>query len=299
VNNRFEAMLPDGRMFAEEAERGALGVMLLDVKAIDAAASLQPVDFGLDSHRRIFSAIRRLHDAGKAVDEITLREELRRTKELDSVGGVGYIPRQNTDVLVESWVRDALLRLNLEIAEQPDRADEVIYNLRACILSVHADGLVRASENFMLWLRGEKTMPFGIDCEHVSVRLIDAGDPANNRLTVCNQWTYQIGSVEKRFDVVFLVNGLPVIVGEAKTPTRSSVTWFDGAYQLNEIYEKQVPAMFVPNGKDTKRPQLERALEFLREGGVQHHGCYPDLLVQNPGCILNSSLMASGRRVSI
>jgi type I restriction enzyme R subunit len=47
--------------------------------------------------------------------------------------------------------------------------------------------------------------------------------------------------------VVFLVNGLPLVIGEAKTPTRSAVTWFDGAYQINEIYEKEVPAMFVPN----------------------------------------------------
>jgi type I restriction enzyme R subunit len=157
------------------------------------------------------------------------------------------IPRDCPEVMVESWVREALIRLNSEIAEQPDRADEVIYNLRACILSVQADGLVRANENFMTWLRGEKTMPFGRNGEHVSVRLIDAVAPTNNRLTVCNQWTYQAGSVEKRFDVVFLVNGLPLVIGEAKTPTRSAVTWFDGAYQINEIYEKQVPAMFVPN----------------------------------------------------
>jgi type I restriction enzyme R subunit len=157
------------------------------------------------------------------------------------------LPRQSNEVMVESWVREALIRLNPEIAAQSDRADEVIYNLRACILSVQADGLVRANENFMAWLRGEKTMPFGSDGEHVSVRLIDATDPANNRLMVCNQWTYQAGAVEKRFDVVFIVNGLPVVIGEAKTPARSSVTWFDGAYQVNQIYERQVPAMFVPN----------------------------------------------------
>lgn len=127
------------------------------------------------------------------------------------------------------------------------RADEVIYSLRACILSVQSDGLVRANENFMAWLRGEKTLPFGPNGEHVTVWLIDFSDPARNRLTVCNQWTYQSGSVEKRFDVVFLINGLPLVIGEAKSPTRSSVTWFDGAFQVNEIYEKQVPAMFVPN----------------------------------------------------
>jgi type I restriction enzyme R subunit len=47
--------------------------------------------------------------------------------------------------------------------------------------------------------------------------------------------------------VVFVVNGLPLVIGEAKTPTRSAVTWFDGAFQINQIYEKEVPAMFVPN----------------------------------------------------
>ncbi len=157
------------------------------------------------------------------------------------------LPRQRSDVMVEIWVREALIRLNPEIAAQPNRADEVIYNLRAILLSVQADGLVRANENFMAWLRAEKTMPFGPNGEHVTVRLVDTSNPANNRLTVCNQWTFQAGAVEKRFDVVFVVNGLPLVIGEAKTPTRSAVTWFDGAYQVNEIYEKQVPAMFVPN----------------------------------------------------
>ena len=157
------------------------------------------------------------------------------------------LPRQPGEVMVEPWVREALISLNPEIAEQPDRADEVIYALRAILLSVQGGGLVRANENFMAWLRGEKTMPFGPNGEHVAVRLVDFTQPAKNRLTVTNQWTYQTGSVVKRFDVVFLVNGLPVVIGEAKTPTRSAVTWFDGAYQVNEIYEKEIPAMFVPN----------------------------------------------------
>ena len=157
------------------------------------------------------------------------------------------VPRQPGDVMVESWLREALVRLNPEIAAQPDRADEVIYALRATVLSVAGDGLVRANENFMAWLRGEKTMPFGRNGEHVSVRLVDAVQPANNRFTVVNQWTFQAGAVTKRFDVVFVVNGLPLVIGEAKTPTRSAVTWFDGAFQVNEIYERQVPAMFVPN----------------------------------------------------
>ena len=169
--------------------------------------------------------------------------------------------RQPGEVMVESWVRESLIALNPEIAEQPDRADEVIYALRAILLSVQGDGLVRANENFTAWLRGEKTMPFGPNGQHVAVRLIDFTQPGMNRLTVANQWTYQIGSVVKRFDVVFLVNGLPLVIGEAKTPTRSSVTWFDGAYQINEIYEKEIPAMFVPN-----------VFSFATEGKLLRYG---------------------------
>ncbi|MBM4206394.1 MAG: type I restriction endonuclease subunit R, partial [Gammaproteobacteria bacterium] len=157
------------------------------------------------------------------------------------------VPRQPGEVMVETWVREALIALNPEIAAQPDRADEVIYALRAILLSVHGDGLVRANENFMAWLRGEKTMPFGPNGEHVTVRLMNSSNLSQNHCVVTNQWTFRAGGVEKRFDIVFLVNGLPLIIGEAKTPTRSAVTWFDGAVQVHDIYERQVPTMFVPN----------------------------------------------------
>ena len=39
------------------------------------------------------------------------------------------LPRMYSDVLVEPMVKEALIRLNPEIAEDPSRADEVIYNL--------------------------------------------------------------------------------------------------------------------------------------------------------------------------
>jgi len=157
------------------------------------------------------------------------------------------VPRQVEDVLVEKWVKQAIVNLNPEIAKQPERADEVIYALRAILLAVQGDGVVRANENFTQWLRGEKTMPFGPNGEHVPIRLIDFDKLERNQFVVTNQWSYTTGTVTKRFDVVFVVNGIPLVIGEAKTPTRASVTWFDGAYQVNEIYEKEVPAMFVPN----------------------------------------------------
>jgi len=43
------------------------------------------------------------------------------------------VPRQIQDVLVEPWLREAQLRLHPEIAAQPNRADEVLYKLRAIV----------------------------------------------------------------------------------------------------------------------------------------------------------------------
>jgi type I restriction enzyme R subunit len=40
------------------------------------------------------------------------------------------LPRQHSDVLVESMVSDALIRLNPEIEAQTDCADEVLYHLQ-------------------------------------------------------------------------------------------------------------------------------------------------------------------------
>lgn len=157
------------------------------------------------------------------------------------------IPRQHQDVLVESWVREALIRLNPEIAAQPDRADEVLYKLRAIVLAVRSDGLIRANEEFTAWLRGERSMPFGQNNEHVPVRLIDFDNLDQNQYVVTQQFTFRAGSAERRADLVLLVNGLPLVLIEAKTPTRSAVSWVDGAVQVHDDYEKHVPELFVCN----------------------------------------------------
>jgi len=157
------------------------------------------------------------------------------------------LPRQQQDVIVESHLREALLRLNPTIAERPERADEVIYRLRAAIMTVRDTGLVKANEEFAAWLLGDRTMPFGENGEHVTIRLIDFDTLKNNRFVVTQQFTFRAGKTEKRADIVLLVNGMPLVIIEAKTPVRSSESWLDGALQINEDYEKNVPELFVPN----------------------------------------------------
>ena len=45
------------------------------------------------------------------------------------------LPRRTDEVMLEGLVKAALVRLNPEIAADPDKADEVIYNLRAIMIA--------------------------------------------------------------------------------------------------------------------------------------------------------------------
>lgn len=91
-------------------ERAVLGAMLLDAVAIsDATAKLKASDFVLDSHRRIYSAILSAAEDGLGVDYNTVSIALRTRKELDTIGGIGYLtslcdglPRNFN---IESYVR--------------------------------------------------------------------------------------------------------------------------------------------------------------------------------------------------
>ena len=157
------------------------------------------------------------------------------------------LPRQPHEVFVEDWVRDALLRLNPEIAAVPDRADEVLYKLRAIVLAVRSDGLLKANEELTAWLRGDRSMPFGPNHEHVTVRLVDFDDLEQNHYVVTQQFTFRAGPAERRPDLVLLVNGLPLVVIEAKTPVRPAVSWVDGATDIHVEYERDVPELFVAN----------------------------------------------------
>ena len=91
------------------------------------------------------------------------------------------LPRVTSDVLVESHLRDALIRLNPEVTARPDRADEVLSRLRA-------------TEEFTAWPRGERSMPFEPGGEHTPVRLVDFEPGRDNRCLVVTQLVFTAGS---------------------------------------------------------------------------------------------------------
>jgi type I restriction enzyme R subunit len=159
------------------------------------------------------------------------------------------LPRTTSDVLLSEALRDALIRLNPEIAAVPERADVVVHALRETVLTARSGSLLAANEVFTSWLRGERSMPFGADGEHVTIHLLDLDDPSSsdNHWVVSTEVTFRQGRVSRRFDMVVWCNGIPLVVGEAKTPVRPGYSWEDGAYQVHQDYEKNVPTFFVPN----------------------------------------------------
>jgi len=156
------------------------------------------------------------------------------------------LQRDITEVFVEKELKEALCRLNPAIAANPDKAEEVIHKLRAILITVNNVGLVRANEEFAKWLRNEVSLPIGKNNEHVSIRLIDFEELKNNSFVLCNQ--FKLRARETKIpDIVMFVNGIPLVVGEAKTPVRPAITWFDGAHDINVVYENSIPQLFVPN----------------------------------------------------
>src|SRR5687767_12348619 len=175
----------------------------------------------------------------------------RRNRQISGLGWHYLSPthdsRQPQEVLVEDHLREALIRLNPLIAAQPDRVDDVLYRLRAIVMTVRDSGLVKANEEFAAWLLGERSLPFGENGEHVTIRLIDFDDIEQNQFVVTQQFIVRAGKTEKRADLVLLINGIPLVVIEAKTPVRASQSWLDAALQVHDDYEKNVPELFVPN----------------------------------------------------
>ena len=71
-----------------EAEQGVLGSILLDNDVLhEVIPILKADDFYRDAHQIVYRAIRDLYDLGKAVDAITLADELTRRDEIEAVGG--------------------------------------------------------------------------------------------------------------------------------------------------------------------------------------------------------------------
>lgn len=82
-----------------EAEQAVIGAIFLEPSALMFASEiLMPEDFYRSSHQKIFDCMLRLSETGKAVDLVTVTEELSAKKILEDVGGVSYLSELSVSV---------------------------------------------------------------------------------------------------------------------------------------------------------------------------------------------------------
>ncbi|GHU18157.1 replicative DNA helicase [Spirochaetia bacterium] len=113
----------------DEAERAALGAMLMDADAIGAAMQhLHKGDFYSNANNLVFEAILGVYDKSVKADILTVTGELRQNGKLDEAGGAAYVSSLTTVVpssanieyyakTVQGYsLRRALLRVSGEIS---------------------------------------------------------------------------------------------------------------------------------------------------------------------------------------
>jgi len=75
-----------------DAERAVIGSILTNTNTFYRVVGIiNTEDFFKDAHRTIFAVIRRLAEAGRECDTLTVKDELARNGQLEQVGGHGYV----------------------------------------------------------------------------------------------------------------------------------------------------------------------------------------------------------------
>ena len=128
VRNELREMVPPN---STEAEISVLGAMLQDgVAVLRAMEQLRPEDFYLPEHQEIFRVLCDLARDRKAIDLVTVHEELQRKGSLEGIGGDPYLARLLTsvpstanvkayiDIVLEKSVLRKLIAASREIARE-------------------------------------------------------------------------------------------------------------------------------------------------------------------------------------
>lgn len=177
------------------------------------------------------------------------------------------LPRTTQQVFIDADLHYAIERLNPELV---GRTDAVLAAVRQVVLSVASEGLMAANQAFTKLLRGGGTVLMPDTNHDEPYQLIDFEHPEQNTLLVADEVSYQ----GARFDLVLWVNGIPVVVGETKTPVSVAKSWKDGAKDIYTAYEEHQPAFFAPNllsfateGKDFRYAGVRTSLDHWQRWG--------------------------------
>ncbi len=133
-------------------------------------------------------------------------------------------------------LKSQLLKLNKGIVDDSNCA-EVMRQLG--LLNATLEG----NQDALSWMRGEKSTFVVSENRNRNVTLIDFEKPDNNLFHVTDEWEQQNTAHRSRADVVFLINGIPVAVVEAKNANKSDGLEL-GVQQIRR-YHDETPEMFT------------------------------------------------------
>ncbi|MCA9341398.1 replicative DNA helicase [Candidatus Saccharibacteria bacterium] len=124
--------IPVGKVppHSSDAEKSLLGAVLIDDEVMsDATEHVKPDDFYDQRHSVIFEAMLSLYEKHKPVDLLTLTEELKKKKHLETIGGSSYLTELTNyvptaahaesyaELVSQKAVRRRLIRASGEISE--------------------------------------------------------------------------------------------------------------------------------------------------------------------------------------
>lgn len=101
------------------------------------------------------------------------------------------------------------------------------------------------NEEWLGVLRGNYSRKVSGQSEHKTIKVIDFLNPANNTFTVTNQ-LYVKAEKSRIPDVVVYINGIPVVVIEAKSPLNHKDKTGEAFEQIKQ-YERDIPRLFYSN----------------------------------------------------
>jgi len=101
------------------------------------------------------------------------------------------------------------------------------------------------NEEWQRKLRGGYSRQITGEKQDRSIALIDFKHPANNRFHVVRQ--FRVAAQRPRIaDIVLFVNGIPLVVIEAKSPLKATAKAEEAFEQIKQ-YERDIPRLFAPN----------------------------------------------------
>jgi type I restriction enzyme R subunit len=148
-------------------------------------------------------------------------------------------------------LKEQLMKLNKEIASASPRNDGsegIINNEKANEIIKRLENVknsIEGNQEILQYLKGEKSIYYEKDKRELNIRFIDFRNINNNQFHVTDEWQYTNGKFTNRGDVIFLINGIPIIIAETKNANKREGIE-EGIAQIRR-YHRETPEMLTTN----------------------------------------------------